>query len=56
MKRKTYDLPELISALDPKADLAQRHLWLIHLFEWIRAPQPSVDEAMRRVLQAVEAF
>ena len=56
MKRKTYDLPELISALDPKADLAQRHLWLIHFFEWIRAPQPSVDEAMRRVLQAVEAF
>ena len=56
MKRTTYDLPGLMAALDPEADLAQRHLWLIHLFEWIRAPQPSVDESMRRVLHAVQAF
>ena len=56
MKPTTYDLPGLMAALDPKAELAERHLWLIHLFEWIRAPEPSVDEAMRRVRQAVEAF
>ena len=56
MKPTTYDLPGLMAALDPKAELAERHLWLIHLFEWIRAPEPSVDEAMRRARQAVEAF
>ena len=56
MKPTTYDLPGLMAALDPNAELAERHLWLIHLFEWIRAPEPSVDEAMRRARQAVEAF
>ncbi|MDO8776559.1 MAG: site-specific recombinase [Burkholderiaceae bacterium] len=30
------DLPELLEAVDIEAPLAQRHLWLIELFEWIR--------------------
>lgn len=58
MKRNAYDLPRLLVELDPQADLAHRHLWLIHLLEWVRAPAPSVDDAVARVrlfLDALEA-
>ncbi len=56
MKRKTQDLPGLLAALDPEADLAHRHLWLIHLLEWVRAPKPSVEGAVQRMQLLVEAF
>ncbi len=55
MKRITQDLPGLLAALDPEADLAHRHIWLIHLLEWVRAPKPSVDGAVQRVQLLVEA-
>ena len=56
MKKTASDLPRLLQSLDPHADLAQRHLWLIHLVEWIRAAQPSTDLAVRRVEEIVSAF
>lgn len=56
MKRSTLDLPQLLASLDPGADLARRHLWLIHLFEWIRAPKPSTEQAVERVRTLVAAF
>ena len=56
MKKSTLDLPGLLTSLDPDAGLAQRHLWLIYLAEWIRAAQPSVDGAVRRVEEIVAAF
>ncbi|QXZ09129.1 site-specific recombinase [Comamonas sp. Y33R10-2] len=56
MKKSTLDLPGLLESLDPDAGLAQRHLWLIYLAEWIRAAQPSVDGALRRVEEIVTAF
>ena len=56
MKKSTLDLPGLLASLDPDAGLAQRHLWLIYLAEWIRAAQPSVDGAVRRVEEIVAAF
>ena len=56
MKKSTLDLPGLLASLDPGAGLAQRHLWLIHLAEWIRAAEPSVEGAVQRVKQIVEAF
>ncbi|MDL5035882.1 site-specific recombinase [Comamonas sp. Y6] len=56
MKKLPPDLPRLIQALDPHADLAQRHLWLIHLVEWIRAPKPSLELAVDRMEQVVAAF
>ena len=35
-----WDLTALINAADPRADLAERHLWLVRLMEWLRhAPQ-----------------
>ena len=30
------DLAHLLAALDPAADLAHRHLWLVHLLDWVR--------------------
>jgi site-specific recombinase len=31
-----WDLTALLNAADPKASLAERHLWLIRLMEWLR--------------------
>jgi len=56
MKRAAYDLPLLLLELDPNADLAHRHLWLIHLLDWVRAPAPSVELAVDRVRQFVDAL
>jgi site-specific recombinase len=42
-----WDLTALINAADPKAGIAERHLWLVRLMEWLRhAPSsvPSVRE------------
>ena len=37
-----WDLTALLNAADPKAGLAERHLWLIRLLEWLRhAPVES---------------
>lgn len=36
-----WDLGALLAAADPRATLAERHLWLVHLLEWVRqAPLP----------------
>ena len=32
----SWDLTALINAADPKAALAERHLWLVRLMEWLR--------------------
>jgi site-specific recombinase len=52
------DLPELLDALDPQAELVHRHLWLISLFEWLRGDCRSVPATLARVqllLDAVQA-
>ena len=39
----TWDLTALVNAADPKANLAERHLWLVRLMEWLRhAPSLSL--------------
>jgi len=41
-----WDLTALINAADPKAQLAERHLWLVRLMEWLRhAPQATLPAA-----------
>ena len=52
MRRKTHDLPRLLAEIDPNAEIAERHLWLIHMLQWVRAAEPSVEVAVDRV----EAF
>ena len=51
-------LPDLLDSLDPQADLVQRHLWLIALFEWLRGDCRSVPASLARLglfLDAVQA-
>jgi len=43
------DLGRLLTDLDPAAPLAQRHLWLIALLEWVRGQGNSVEAAISRV-------
>lgn len=43
------DLPQLLDLLQPDAPMAERHLWLIHLCEWIRGDARSTEAAMGRV-------
>lgn len=43
------DLVALLKALDPNADLATRHLWLIKLFVWIRGDETSPQAAVARL-------
>jgi site-specific recombinase len=49
------DLAALLRALDPAADVAQRHVWLIRLFQWIRGDQRSAPAALARVQAFIEA-
>lgn len=58
MKPAHTDLGSLLERLDPHAPLAERHLWLISLCDWIRGQQPSPEAAMSRLqllLDAIEA-
>ena len=51
------NLPALLDELRPDAPLADRHIWLIKLFEWIRGDESSAPAAVSRVqgfLDAVE--
>jgi site-specific recombinase len=50
------DLSELLDALDPHADLAHRHLWLIELLGWIRGSRDSVPRATARVNLLLDAL
>ncbi len=55
-------LSRLLEQLDPQAGLAQRHLWLISLCQWIRGngpahanPASSANSRLQLLLDAVEA-
>ena len=43
------DLRALLAALDPGADVAARHIWLIELFEWLRGDASSVESTLARL-------
>jgi site-specific recombinase len=58
MTAASRDLQGLLAGLDPTADVAQRHIWLIDLFDWLRGDRASPQAAMGRVsllLDAIEA-
>lgn len=55
---RSVDLATILARLDPTADLAHRHLWLIGLLDWVRGKRDSVPGAIGRLqlfLDAVEA-
>lgn len=43
------DLAQLVDQLDPAATLAERHLWLIYLLDWVRGTGTSTADAVTRV-------
>lgn len=43
------DLSDLLEALNPQAELVQRHLWLVSLFEWVRGDCRSVAASLARI-------
>jgi site-specific recombinase len=49
MARAAIDLPQLLEALDPEADLVHRHLWLISLLEWIRGTDGASATALTHI-------
>lgn len=50
------DLSALIAAIEPSSAPAQRHLQLIALLDWVRGKQPSVEGALARLTQFVDAL
>ena len=42
-------LRALLTALEPNADLASRHVWLISLFRWLRGDEKSPEAALARL-------
>jgi site-specific recombinase len=58
MAAASHDLQGLLARLDPTADVAQRHIWLIDVFDWLRGDRASPQAAAGRVsllLDAIEA-
>ena len=49
------DLRALLAALDPNADVAARHIWLIELFEWLRGDAESTEVTLARLQTFIDA-
>ncbi len=49
------DLPGLLRTLNPDAGLAERHVWLVKLCEWIRGDKTSAQAALARVQAFIDA-
>ena len=56
MSRGAPDLAQLLGAIDPDAPLAQRHLQLIALLDWVRGDGRSVEGTTGRVALLVQAL
>ncbi len=54
--KSMHNLPDLLNALNPEAELVQRHLWLIALFEWLRGDCSSVPATIARVQLFLDAL
>lgn len=50
------DLNQLLDAIDPAAPLAERHLWLIALLDWVRGDRTSTEAAVSRVRLFLDAL
>ncbi len=49
------NLAQLLDQLDPRAELARRHLWLISLLEWIRGDASNPQAAVSRIHLFIDA-
>ena len=50
------DLSTLLARLDPTADVAARHVWLIELFDWLRGDRSTPNAAAARVGLLLDAI
>jgi site-specific recombinase len=50
------DLNPLLGALNAQAPLAQRHLWLVSLLDWLRGDGTSPDASVRRLQLLLDAL
>ena len=49
------DLRTLLSALDPQADLATRHIWLIDMLAWLRGDGNATQASLSRLQAFMDA-
>ena len=49
------DLRTLLAELDPQANLAARHVWLIELFDWLRGDEISSESSLSRLQSFIDA-
>ena len=54
--RATSDLSTLLARLDPTAGTAERHVWLINLFDWLRGDGAMPQAAAARVGLLLDAL
>ena len=54
-KKPRPELADLLHALDPAAPLAERHLWLMQLLDWVRGDGRDVEAAVARVRTLMNA-
>ncbi len=52
---RSPDLRAVLARLNPDAPLAERHLWLIGLFDWIRGDRRAPEAAVSRVRLFLDA-
>ncbi|RZJ20112.1 MAG: recombinase, partial [Haliea sp.] len=50
-----HTLAELLELLEPKAQLADRHLWLIDLLDWVRGSDRNAQAAVARLRLFIDA-
>ncbi len=55
MASSQLDLIELLRAIDPDAPMAERHLWLMRLLDWVRGETQDADMAVARVRMLIDA-
>ncbi len=55
MAKRLPELSELLRALDPHAPLAERHLWLMQLLDWVRGTRTDPEGATARVRELLDA-
>ncbi|MBK6869054.1 MAG: recombinase [Burkholderiales bacterium] len=55
MATPQLELIDLLRALDPEAPLAERHLWLMRLLDWVRGDTDNPDVAVARVRMLLDA-
>lgn len=54
--QRSPDAHALLDRLDPDAPLAQRHLWLMAVLDWVRGDRSDARASARRVSQLLDAI